>query len=90
MSLECQKDHRYWPTFESLPFDQGGQGRHRCAGCAYEIGFQDGLQRKESIHIDLDSLQNSQAGVVRHKSPHAAYARGYFDGVCKSYSDLVK
>lgn len=83
---ECNKDHRYWPTFESLPHDQGGAGRHKCAGCAYENGFQDGFIRKESIEIDLNSLPESQAGTVRHKSPHAAYAMGYLHGVHKSYN----
>ncbi len=24
MIVECDKDHRNWPTFESLPNDQGG------------------------------------------------------------------
>jgi len=86
MKKDCNKKHRYWPNFESLPFDQGGVGRHKCSGCAYENGFKDGLERKESIYIDLDSLPESQAGSVRHKSPHAAYARGYFDGVHKSYN----
>ena len=82
---ECSDDHRYWTTFESLPHDQGGVGRHRCAGCAYEKGFKDGLARKEAIDLALDSLPESQAGSVRHRSPHAGYAKGYYDGVHKSY-----
>jgi len=86
MIVECDKDHRNWPTFESLPNDQGGHGRHKCAGCAYEKGFQDGLNRRESMELNLDSLPNSQAGVVRHKSPHAGYALGYLHGVHKSYN----
>ena len=83
--VECQHDHRYWTTFESLPLDQGGAGRHRCAGCAYERGFADGLTRKEMLDLSLDALPESQAGSVRHRSPHAAYARGYMDGVHRSY-----
>ena len=82
---ECTKDHRHWKTFESLPHDQGGAGRHRCAGCAYERGVADGLARKEALDLALDSLPESQAGSVRHRSPHAAYARGYYDGIHKSY-----
>jgi hypothetical protein len=85
MAPECEKDHRYWTTFESLPYDQGGAGRHRCAGCAYGRGYADGLARKEKLDINLDGLPESQAGSVRHRSPHAAYARGYYDGVHKSY-----
>lgn len=83
--MTCKKDHRHLDTFNDLPHDQGGSGRHKCAGCAYDLGFNDGLERKEHLHIDLDNLPESQAGTVRHKSPHAAYAKGYYDGVAKSY-----
>ena len=82
---ECQEDHRYCKTFESLPLDQGGAGRHRCAGCAYEKGLVDGLARNEQLDLSLDSLPESQAGSVRHRSPHAAYAKGYLQGVYRSY-----
>lgn len=83
--MACNKQHRYNPIFETLPDDQGGSGRHRCAGCAYEHGYQDGLNRKETLNLELDSLPLSQAGTVRHKSPHAAYALGYLEGVRASY-----
>lgn len=81
----CNKNHRHDPKFDALPEDQGGAGRHRCAACAYEKGYEDGLHRKEKIDLDLDSLPQSQAGTVRHKSPHAAYALGYLHGVENSY-----
>lgn len=72
---------------EQLPVDQGGVGRHKCAACAYEQGYKDGLARKENINLGalLDSLEESQAAAQRHKSPHAAYAQGYFNGVRDSY-----
>lgn len=85
MIMICNKDHRYESIFENLPEDQGGAGRHRCAGCAYEKGYEDGLDRKEQLNLDLDSLPESQAGAVRHKSPHAAYALGYLEGIKDSY-----
>lgn len=44
--MACNKIHRYDPLFNSLPFDQGGAGRHKCAGCAYDRGYQDGLNRQ--------------------------------------------
>ena len=81
----CNKDHRFWPVFESLPNDQGGHGRHKCPGCAYESGFKAGQERIEHIDIKLDELSESQAGIVRHKSPHAAFAMGYLHGVHASY-----
>lgn len=83
--MECQNEHRYDEKFSNLPHDQGRVGRHKCCGCAYERGYQDGINRREQINIDLESLPESQAGTVRHKSPHAAYAQGYYDGVTQSY-----
>ena len=84
--MVCDSKHRYFPQFNELPDDQGGTGRHRCAGCAYDKGYQDGLQRKEKIDMNLDSLPESQAGIVRHKSPQAAYAAGFLAGVIDSYN----
>ncbi len=86
MMNTCQKPHRHDSVFESLPIDQGGAGRHRCAACAYDKGFEDGFALKEQVNLDLDSLPESQAGVVRHKSPHAAYALGYQQGVAEKYA----
>lgn len=83
--MVCTKNHRFDPQHNGLPEDQGGVGRHKCAGCAYDKGYEDGLIRKEQISIDLNLLPDSQAGTVRHKSPHAAYAQGYLDGVRDSY-----
>lgn len=84
-NTECEQEHRYEELFRSLPNDQGGAGRHKCAGCAYDRGFQHGLSQNESPQFDFDGLAESQAGAVRHKSPHAAWALGYLDGVQKSY-----
>lgn len=82
---QCKSNHRYWDFFENLPDDQGGFGRHKCCGCAYENGYSAGYQRLEVVSLDLDSLHESQAGTVRHKSPHAAFAQGYLDGINSYY-----
>ncbi len=82
---ECHEDHRYDEIFTTLPDDQGGAGRHKCAGCAYDEGYRQGLLRAEQITMDFRALPNSQAGRIRHKSPHAAFALGYFEGVRDSY-----
>ena len=73
----------------TLPTDQGGIGRHKCAACAYEAGFQAGYDLNGNLNIDdvLDNLEESQAGAQRHKSPHAAYALGYYDGICQRTID---
>jgi hypothetical protein len=72
---------------ENLPIGQEGAGRHRCASCAYDIGYVHGLVRAENINLEtiLNSLQDSQRGLRRHRSPHAAYSLGYYNGVIDSY-----
>lgn len=83
--MDCNLPHRHDAKFATLPHDQGGAGRHRCCGCAFDRGYADGLARREQLNIDLESLPESQAGHVRHKSPHAAYANGYYQGITDSY-----
>jgi hypothetical protein len=86
--MACNKEHdRVQKIMEELPTDQGGKGRHKCAACAYEAGYEDGLQQKEKINLSqlLNSLEESQAAAQRHKSPHAAYSLGYYHGIIKSY-----
>jgi hypothetical protein len=87
--VECKNNHRYDSKFNDLPHDQSGIGRHKCPGCAYEKGYQDGFLRNELINITLGDLPESQAGNIRHKSSHLAYAQGYCNGIIASYqSDL--
>lgn len=86
--MACSKDHSAVQSIMStLPVDQGGVGRHKCAACAYEQGYRDGLVHKESIDLAsiLEHLEDSQAMAQRHKSPHAAYALGYYNGIQDSY-----
>ncbi len=84
--MACNNGHRYDERFNSLPDDQGREGRHKCAGCAYEQGLQAGSRLESNINVNLDLLDDSQAGAVRHKSPHAAFAQGYLDGVHSFYN----
>lgn len=84
--MACNKDHsKLERKMLSLPTDQGGVGRHKCAACAYEAGVQAGYNLDGSLSIDnvLGNLEESQAGAQRHRSPHAAFALGYYDGVCQ-------
>lgn len=73
----------------NLPYSQGGNGRHKCAACAYEAGRMAGYNLKLSLSIDevIDNLEDSQAGEQRHKSPLAAFARGYYDGICQKLEE---
>ena len=86
--MACNKNHSaIQDIMATLPVDQGGRGRHKCAACAYEKGKELGLNLVEHIDIGLiiDSLEESQAQNQRHKSPHAAFAKGYLDGVNEAY-----
>ncbi len=75
----CNKNHRYADALSQLPLDQGGEGRHLCAGCAYEQGMTDGLNNTRRSFEELN-LPFSQAGTGRHKSPQAAYDKGFEKG----------
>lgn len=79
----CLKDHRYIPELSNLPDAQSGAGRHKCPGCAYELGYQDGLNHNIKA-LDINLLDDSQAGTGRHKDVYAAYALGYQDGLDKN------
>ena len=80
----CTKNHHHWSLLDSLPHDKNGAGKNKCAGCAYEKGFQAGKNIEESINIDLDELHESQSRTMQYKSPHAAFALGYVDGIRNS------
>ncbi|SFC38018.1 hypothetical protein [Pseudoalteromonas denitrificans] len=83
----CTKNHHHWSLLDSLPLDKNGFGRYKCAGCAYEKGYQAGENREETFNIDLDSLHETQSGSAQYKSPHAAFAQGYYDGISNTYSN---
>lgn len=84
--MTCQNQHRYNPDFERFPRDQSKfNGRHKCAGCAYDLGYSQGQSRSPSVNINYSTLPDSQAGSVRHRSVQAAFAQGYLDGVLASY-----
>lgn len=88
--MACKKNHsKIQSLMANLPVDQGGKGRHKCAACAYDLGFDAGYSLNEEINLSnlLNSLEESQAQEQRHKSPHAAYAQGYFNGVNQYYSE---
>ncbi|MDE9483638.1 hypothetical protein [Xenorhabdus bovienii] len=78
----CQDAHRYNSLFQALPEDQSYPFRHKCAGCAYELGFQAGSEnRLPNASQAFDSILKSQAGEVRHRSPIVAYYQGFTDGL---------
>lgn len=86
--MACKKNHSKTDKIvKSLPVGQEGTGRHKCASCAYEIGYEHGLQKLENVDVKavLNNLNESQKGDRRHRSAHAAYSLGYSNGVKDSY-----
>ena len=91
--MACLKDYsKIQEIMDTLPIDQGGVGRHKCAACAYELGYTNGRNKVMVLNIDnvLQSLDDSQAGSQRHKSAHAAYILGYYNGLCETIEECNK
>jgi len=81
--MACNKNHRYDPRFNALSFSEeffNEPERWKCAGCAYEQGFNDARAGRPN-NPRLDVLDQSQAGTVRHRNPIEAYNLGYSDGL---------
>lgn len=77
----CTKEHRYSEKLNVLPEDQGGSGRHKCAGCAYDQGYNFAQNGISKIIFDPTELNDSQAGTGCHKDVNAAFELGYEDGL---------
>ena len=81
--MACEKSHSETDKIvKDLPVNQGGIGRHKCASCAYEQGFQNGKEHKEDFSVNdfISSLPISQKGLRRHKDPIVAYELGFYHG----------
>ena len=80
-------------VLQGLPNSQGGTGRHKCAVCSYQKGFEDAQldypiigEMEDCPHGNsaplefLKNLQDSQAGAGRHKCVVCAYKEGFEAG----------
>ena len=79
----CDKNHsKLADKMRVLGEGQRNVERHKCAGCAYEMGFSYGSSGKPLGDIDqlLAGLPDSQASVQRHKDARAALKLGFDDG----------
>jgi len=72
----CKSDHRYWRVLIPITLNQSGRGRHMCAGCACQQGYED-AQAGRRQRLNYDALLESQAGTARHKDCEEAYRIGY-------------
>ncbi len=78
--MACNKEHRYNERLLDLPEGQGGAQRHKCCGCAYDLGYEDGYNNTGRSEVAWEDIEESQAGTGRHKDAEEAYLIGYSDG----------
>lgn len=84
----CDKKHTNAEVLKNVRSSQSNkEGRHKCAGCAYEEGFKDGFNNIKRKIEELN-LPDSQAGKGRHKSALHAYELGWEDGQ-KAYKGSI-
>ena len=75
--MACKKNHvRLTSKMNQIPTDQGGRGRHKCAACAYEEGYNAGYKLDEHVDIAsvLDGLEESQASDLQMERSATRYA----------------
>lgn len=78
--MACQnRQHRNNVRLSDLPPNQGGAQRHKCCGCTYDMGFEDG-PKGQTRTINWNNVEESQAGYSRHKDAADAYLLGFADG----------
>ena len=77
--MSCKQKHTDIQNIMSqLPYSQKGLGRHKCAACAFEEGYKDGLKGiKREIDKVVFNLPESQSKNQRHKSCEMAYEKGF-------------
>ena len=84
--MPCTNPHARLVSEERLltleEHQKHNHGRHKCCQCAYNVGFEQGLELSREPKFSIDELGHSQASVDgRHRSVHQAFALGYSDGV---------
>lgn len=77
--MACKKEHSdIQNLLATLPNSQGGPGRHKCAACAFDEGYADGMKGvKRDVDSVIELLPDGQAKNQRHKSCEAAYEKGF-------------
>ena len=80
----CSKEHNdisQSVLWDDVPSNQGGYGRHICAACAYNLGYEHGSNdRNPSISETMPCLPESQRSLWRHKDVSTAYCIGFIKG----------
>lgn len=58
MSVSCKSEHsdKLPADFDELPESQASRWRHKCAGCAYELGRRHGEEAEEQLRQRVHEL----------------------------------
>lgn len=64
----CTKDHigAVPASLRDLPKSQAGDWRHKCAACAYDLGYQDGIGAADKLR---DRVRELEAKVKELETP---------------------
>lgn len=54
--MACNVQHELPAEFARLPESQAGKGRHKCAGCAYDLGRQHASEAEERLRERVRAL----------------------------------
>jgi len=90
--MDCNKHHIETDKIvKDLPINQGGIGRHKCASCAFEKGYENGKNHIVDFNINdfISNLDRSQKGLHRHRDPIEAYELGYYHGQVEAGNHLT-
>lgn len=73
----CTKDHigAVPAAVHSLPKSQAGAWRHKCAACAYDLGYQDGIGAADKLRARVRELEARLKDLAPAPSTTGAAAR---------------
>ncbi len=80
----CKKHHPQYAQLSSLPTEQYNNGEIKCAGCAYELGFNAGQKGQSKALLDFNALPNVAEAIQDLINPQAAFAYGCLLGLAKA------
>lgn len=83
----CNKHHPQYAQLSSLPTEQYQNGEIKCAGCAYEIGFDAGSKGQAKTLLDFNTLPNVAKVIHEYINPQAAFAYGCLLGLTNAKNE---
>lgn len=80
--MACSLEHlEIQPIIDSLPLCQGGIGLGKCCGCAFELGYQNGLLGRQINFVNIvGDLPSAPQAQIPLKDAAVAYQQGFTVG----------